>query len=619
MPAYGVANLLAQADVARDAASGAVRVDHGCLVLDATTDRAGSCVGFSHERPSEYTLTAVVERISGVDHFDLGLPAGWRRALAALDELSGTSELVSLQTNANVPDRMLLTPWRLHTVTCRVFGGEVLHLAVEVDGREMVHYEGPLDRVPFFEGAKDPAAFFARSSATSAFRVHRLDVAPLDWRKQPQPTSDALDSARQAVESMVSSLRSQRVKPGDKSPPAHKLWRAAAQSIDDPARHWVLLDAAVQQAAAEGDLALACQAAADLAKNFDADLDLWNAKWLSAVLKSAKNPAARKALGVELLRQVEVAVALQQFALAEALVSAGAAMKSLPVEVLKELKIRGVEIGLWRSQTAAGQKALATSPDSQDDHRAAGLYLAVVRNDWAAAADHFGKCGETEWADLAAHEAKAVGADDDPVAVGERWWGLSAKAEAPLKWWCLERAARWYRLAPPNGSAKTKATFENRAKLLARQRKTSSDAFRPRHPIDALRIGDRWYKLYESPATWKKAAFACGGLGGSLPIVKTLEQNLDLVRALTSGTSGSERRTCWLSCTDQLQEGDFRWPDGSAVASGFTNWHPGDPDNAGGGQDVGSMLVVFEQGKIKSEWYDEAENAPHPFICVWDD
>ncbi|HVA48496.1 MAG TPA: protein kinase [Pirellulales bacterium] len=621
LPAYGVANLLAQADVARDAASGAVHADHGRLVLDATTDKAGSCVGFSHERPSEYTLTAVVERISGSDQFDLGLPVGRSRALASLDELTGTSELVSLQANANMPDRVLLTPWRLHTVTCRVSGGEVLHLAVEVDGRELVHYEGPLNRVPFFEGAKDPAAFFARSIATSAFRVHRFDVAPLDWHKPPRPASDALDSARQAVESMVSSLRSQRVKPGEKPSPAHKLWREAAQNVDDPARHWVLLDAAVQQAAAEGDLALACQAAADLARNFDADLESWNAKWLSTVLKSAKNPAARKAIGIELLRQIEVAVALEEFALAEALVSAGSAMKSLPAEVLKELKIRGVEIGLWRAQTAAGQKALAAlaaSPDSQDDHRAAGLYLAVVRGDWPAAADHFGKCGEADWAGLAAQEAKAEGADE-PVAVGERWWGLSAKAEAPLKWWCLERAARWYRLAPRNVSAKTKATLENRAKSLGRQRKTASDAFRPRHPLDARRIGDRWYKLYDSPATWARAAFACGAMGGSLPIVKTLQENEALVSLLASATGGSERRWCWLGCTDQLIEGDFRWPDGSAVASGFANWHPGDPDNAGGGQDVASLLVVFEQGKIKSEWYDEAETTAHPFICVWDD
>lgn len=615
LPAYGVTNVLARATTT----SGIVQPDRTGLTLATTNDRAGSSAALSAERPSEYVLTAVVERLSGIDSLQFGLPIGRSRAVASLDQSNGTSEILSLNNKVKPPERMLLTPWRLHTVVCRVFGGNLAEIVVEVDGRGILHHQGPLDRIGFAAGANDPGAFFARAAGSSAFRIHHCDIIPLDWQKLAEPSASDLESAGKTLESTISSLKDQHDRAEGAPTVAEKLWQQVARAGGDPARQWVLLDAAAQQAATEGDLALTCRVALEMARTFDADLDAWFGKLFANIFKSAKTSAARQALAAETQRQIEIAVALEEFGLASALVSAAAPLKSLPAEFLKEFKIRGTELAFWRGQQAAGQKALAALPlgESTESHRDAAMYLAVVRHDWPAAAQHFTKCGETQWAELAANEAQADQAAD-PVAIGDRWWSVSTKAEAPVKWWCMERAAHWYTLSGPNLSGKAKA-LEGKAKSLARLRKTSGDAFRPRHPSDAVPIGGRWYKLYSSPANWKTAAEVCRSWGATLPIVKTLDDNQAVIQVLMSASTSNERRYTWLACADQATEGDFRWLDGSAVAAGFSNWRKNEPDNGGGNQDFGLMLVMFEKGQVKSDWSDESETASFPFICVWND
>ena len=594
LPAYGVSDLLAKADTI----SGTVQADRTGLTLAATSDKAGSGAAFSHDRPSEYVLTAVVERLSGTDYLQVGLPMGKGRAVASLDQSNGTSELLGLNNRAKPLERMLLTPWRLHTIFCRVYGGNSAEIEIEVDGRAILHHSGPLDRIGLAAGADDPAAFFVRTAASSAFRVHYCELAPLNWQRLVEPSASELETGRQGL----------------------------ASPVDSPSRQWMLLDAAAQKAAGEGDLALACRAAFEMSRTFNADLRTWLEKLIGNLFKNAKTAAARQTLATEAHRQMEIAIALEEFEIAGALVAAVVPLKSLPAELLKEFKSRGVEIAYWRARQVAGRKALATlaasgnaaSSNAEAEHRDAAMYLAVVGRDWPAAADHFTKCGDTQWAELATKEAQADQVTD-PAAIGDRWWALSTKAETSLKWWCMERAAHWYALSGSNAAGKTKTVLEGKAKSLARMRKTSSDAFRHRHAVDAVAIGARWYKFYPSPANWKTAAEICRSSGGSLPVVKSLEENQAIIQALVSGGGSNERRYTWLACTDQAKEGDFRWTDGSSAAAGFSNWRKGEPDNGGGNQDCALMLVSFEKGQIKSDWSDESETAGYPFVCVWDD
>jgi hypothetical protein len=294
--------------------------------------------------------------------------------------------------------------------------------------------------------------------------------------------------------------------------------------------------------------------------------------------------------------------------------------------VQREIRARAAEIDFLRSESAAGRQVLAglgSDAASSDAHIAAGRYLVVVQGDWSAAALHFKQAGDEELADLASRESQFSDDGDsspgDLAAIGDRWWALSTKAATPLKWWYVERAAAWYRRALPTATSKTKAALDAKAKLLTRQRKTSGDAFRLRHPIDAVQIGNRWYKYYSGPMTWKKAEMVCRSSGGSLPIIKTADDNRAVVQAIAGGEAPSERRSCWLGCSDDAKEGEWRWLDGTPVAlPGFVNWREGQPDNQDGMEDFGAMMVTFEKGELKNQWTDERET-PLPFVCVWDD
>ena len=626
LPHYRPVDLLSVIDAARDRASGAVRVEHGDVVLDTTSEQAGSCLSAFAERPTEYVLTALIERTAGQDAFDLGFPASISRVGAWVDIADGSSQLAGLATFSTRPNVLLLSPWRLHKMVCTVRGNSVLR--VEIDGQKVFEYQQRLNSDQLYSppGVRDPGAFFVQSALTSAFRIRRWEISPYESPKLPPPDTDALAAAAEAIQPIITAARSQSPKGDDRSPATRKLWQEASRA-DDAAQHWALLDAAIGQAASDGDLGLACHIAADLERTFDGDVQSCFSRAFPAAFRSAKSTTARQAVAVEALRQIEAAVALEQFALAESLQTTAAALKSLPNDIQHELKARGIETEFLRDETTAGKKALATlatEPSSQDAHLAAGRYLAVVLADWPAAAEHFKQAGNDELTDLAGKEAQATGDSElsaaDLAAVGDRWWSLSTKAATPLKWWYMERAAGWYRRALPASTSKTKTAIESKMKNILRQRKTSGDAFRLRRPLDAVQFNGRWYKYYPAPMTWKRAEYVCRSVGGYLPVIKTPADNLAVVQAIAGGDVPSERRTCWLGCSDEVKEGTWRWIDGTSVgAPGFLNWLDGQPDNANGTDDYGAITVVFEKGELKNHWTDDPNTQLWPFVCVWDD
>ncbi|HEV3344889.1 MAG TPA: protein kinase [Pirellulales bacterium] len=625
LPQHRPIDLLADADAGRGRASGTVRVEHGDVVLETTPEQFGSCLWLPAERPNEYVLTVLVDRIVGSDHFDLAMPTGQICLAASLDLSDGSAQFPSIGFSVKRANLLLLTPSRTHRIVYTVRGEHLLR--VEVDGREVIQYQNRLDYgwhlvVP---GVPDPGAFFMRASPLSSFRVRRLELAPLDWQKLPQPESAALAAAAEAVKPIVAEARELSAKGEEKSPAARKL-RSEALQNDDPAQRWSLLDTAAQQAATDSDLGLACHILLDIARSFAGDLEPCCARVVPPAFKAARTSTAKQGMAVEALRQMDTAIALEVFDLARALQTSSSSIKSLPADVQREARARGAEIEFLQAESIAGLQALTGLEEksaSSEAHVAAGRYLAFVRGDWTSAASHFKQAGDDELADLADQESRLIDDRDsspaDSAAVGDRWWALSTKAQAPLKWWYMERAAAWYRRALPTATTKTKTAIDAKAKLLTRQRKASGDSFRPRHPLDAVQIGNRWYKYYPAPMTWKKAETVCRSLGGFLPIIKTADDNRAVVQAVSSGGSSSERRSCWLGCSDDVKEGEWRWLDGTpAVPVAPAKWRDGEPDNLQGMEDYGSMMVTFEKGETKVEWTDERE-VVLPFVCVWDD
>ncbi len=93
--------------------------------------------------------------------------------------------------------------------------------------------------------------------------------------------------------------------------------------------------------------------------------------------------------------------------------------------------------------------------------------------------------------------------------------------------------------------------------------------------------------------TWSQARSYCQSQGGDLVKIDDDAENATLTSALT------ETGSAWIGANDIDAEGEFVWPDGTAVSSGETSWAMDQPnDNAEDGEDC----VVMHSGA--GEWND---------------
>ena len=89
------------------------------------------------------------------------------------------------------------------------------------------------------------------------------------------------------------------------------------------------------------------------------------------------------------------------------------------------------------------------------------------------------------------------------------------------------------------------------------------------------------YTLTTSAKTWEQAQKEAIAQGGNLVTINNADEYAWLQE--TFGTS----RYLWMGLNDVQQEGNFEWASGEAVT--YTNWAPGDPNDARGNQDYGRI------------------------------
>jgi hypothetical protein len=123
-------------------------------------------------------------------------------------------------------------------------------------------------------------------------------------------------------------------------------------------------------------------------------------------------------------------------------------------------------------------------------------------------------------------------------------------------------------------------------------------------PTDTVKFGKHEYALIAGPATWHVAKAKCEEMGGHLAIINGAEE-ADFVKRLC-GTRGS-----WVGATDELEEGDWRWVDGSAVDKAFIGTWFVDND-----RDLEHCLTYWAP---TSRWEGGVGSSRYPFVCEWDD
>lgn len=116
--------------------------------------------------------------------------------------------------------------------------------------------------------------------------------------------------------------------------------------------------------------------------------------------------------------------------------------------------------------------------------------------------------------------------------------------------------------------------------------------------------GDRPYCVQARETSFSESVAWCRSNGGLLTAISSPEENRAMQRAFGSpvGIEGS----AWIGLAEP-REGDWRWATGGSL--GFTNWAPGEPNNAGGGEHCGELQA--HSGK----WNDMPCDAVLPFLC----
>ena len=114
-----------------------------------------------------------------------------------------------------------------------------------------------------------------------------------------------------------------------------------------------------------------------------------------------------------------------------------------------------------------------------------------------------------------------------------------------------------------------------------------------------------WYS-WTTPGTWHETHAEALAMGGDLVSIHSAAENMWIFDNFTYHSPQS-RYGCWMGFTDEGDEGNWRWTDGTAV--NYTNWFTDQPDNAhGGGEQFGQM--VGPGSAQASLWNDLRANEP---------
>ena len=119
-----------------------------------------------------------------------------------------------------------------------------------------------------------------------------------------------------------------------------------------------------------------------------------------------------------------------------------------------------------------------------------------------------------------------------------------------------------------------------------------------------------YYQRIDMEMSWHDAKAYCESIGGYLATITSHDENDFVYNNLC--TEGVEY---WLGGTDELSEGDWEWITGEHWS--FTNWAPGEPNDADDGEDY--LMFPFDHfGK----WNDNGlpnHGLDISFICEWGD
>lgn len=125
---------------------------------------------------------------------------------------------------------------------------------------------------------------------------------------------------------------------------------------------------------------------------------------------------------------------------------------------------------------------------------------------------------------------------------------------------------------------------------------------------EAASDGSTYFAVCNQSKTWSDARSACQTAGYSdlATILDGAENSFIATLVLVSSDP-------WIGFTDALSEGNFGWVSGYGVS--YTNWHPGEPNDSGNGEDCTQFYNPVSASSSASKWNDAQCAGTTSFVC----
>jgi len=128
---------------------------------------------------------------------------------------------------------------------------------------------------------------------------------------------------------------------------------------------------------------------------------------------------------------------------------------------------------------------------------------------------------------------------------------------------------------------------------------------RPLSPVIVNPNNHHSYLLLDK-ATWKESEAEAVALGGHLATIRNQAEEDWIFR--TFGGFGGEQHLLWIGLSDTAKKFHFSWSSGES--SSYTYWAPGEPNNAGHGEDF--VAIYYPNHDQRNQWNDWNDRTADP-------
>lgn len=460
-------DLLSLIDLERDVLLGDWKFDGRGLSVAATP---AARIELPVSAPDEYELTLNVAGRPIAQQIQLSLIVGGHRILVRIDGLEGN--LTNVVMEGTPEDRnptshrgRVLRDDVANTIVCAVRRNGI---RLECNQQTVIDWTGDPASIKLWDGwpshHADRIAVASHSNACHFTRIELAALSPADWRpvvgggdqvaknakKTSKPEGGKLRVATRTVDATYEKQLRAAKSPADRWAVVNRMRQQGANTNDDTALRYALLDEARTRAVGMGQVATACEAVEELARTFEVDVLAAKEEVIVAGLLKTTTPQQLVAGAMVTLSVTDRALAEAAYDRAERLLTAAEnAVRKLGVPALTSgAQKRRSLLQLLRSaaekRQAAVERLRLRSKDAEAN-RDAGVYELLALSDWRQGLKHLAKA-PGQFSDVASMEATAESVPTERLRLADAW--KAAADEAPTwKTACLAQAKYWCRRA----------------------------------------------------------------------------------------------------------------------------------------------------------------------------